>query len=192
MIGLAWAGTRFCGGTGDPGPLTDDGRELLEAMAEIGFTLDLSHMDWLSARQSLDMYPGPIIASHANAAALLPGYDGNRLIPEDVIRGIIDRDGIIGVIPFCKFLDNGWKKGYRREKISLETLAAHIDHICQMAGDAHHVGLGSDSDGGFGLEFAPADVDTIADLQKLAPILTTKGYNNEEIAAVLGGTGCVT
>ncbi len=186
VIGLAWAGTRFCGGTRDPGPLTDDGRELLEAMAEIGFTLDLSHMDWLSARQSLDMYPGPIIASHANAAALLPGYDGNRLIPDDVIRGIIDRDGIIGVIPFCKFLDNGWKKGDRRDKISLETLAAHIDHICQMAGDARHVGLGSDFDGGFGLESAPADVDTIADLQKLAPILTTKGYNNEEIAAVLG------
>jgi membrane dipeptidase len=143
-------------------------------------------MDWLSARQSLDLYAGPIIASHANAAALLPGYDGNRLIPDDVIKGIIDRDGIIGVIPFCKFLDNDWKKGDRRDRINLETLAAHIDHICQMAGDARHAGLGSDFDGGFGLESAPAEVDTIADLQKLAPILTTKGYNNEEIAAVFG------
>lgn len=186
VIGPAWAGTRFCGGTRDPGPLTDDGRALLEVMADIGFTLDLSHMDKLSARQSLDLYPGPIIASHANAAALLPGYDGNRLLPDDVIQGIIARDGIIGVIPMCKFLDNQWKWGDQRDKITLETLSTHIDHICQMAGDARHVGLGSDFDGGFGREAAPADVDTIADLQKLGPILMTKGYNDEEIAAVLG------
>jgi membrane dipeptidase len=186
IIGPAWAGTRFCGGTREPGPLTGEGRELLEAMADIDFTLDLSHMDWLSARQALDMYPGPLIASHANAAALLPGYDGNRLLPDDVIRGIIARQGIIGVIPFCKFLDNDWEKGDRRDGITLETLAAHIDHICQMAGDALHAGLGSDFDGGFGLESAPAGVETIADLQKLAPILMAKGYNNEEIAAVLG------
>jgi membrane dipeptidase len=186
IIGLAWAGTRFCGGTRDPGPLTDDGRALLEAMADIGFTLDLSHMDPLSARESLDLYPGPIIASHANAAALLPGYDGNRLVPEDVIKGLISRDGVIGMIPCCFFLSNGWKRGDRRDGITLETLATQIDHVCQLAGDALHVGLGSDFDGGFGLDSVPADVDTIADLQKLTPILKTKGYNDEEIAAVLG------
>ena len=187
MIGPAWAGTRFCGGTRDPGPLTDDGRALLEAMAEIGFTLDLSHMDELSARQSLDLYEGPIIASHANAAALLPGYNGNRLPPDDVIKGLLARNGIIGVVPFCAFLKTGWKKGNTRTGITLETVAAHVDHICQMAGDAQHVGLGSDFEGGFGLEDVPADIDTIADLQKLAPILEGKGYNDAEVTAVLGG-----
>ena len=99
---------------------------------------------------------------------------------------MIVRDGIIGVIPYCRFLDNSWKRGDRREKITLETLAAQIDHICQMAGDARHVGLGTDFDGGFGLDSVPEGIDTIADLQKLAPILITKGYNDEEIAAVLG------
>jgi membrane dipeptidase len=186
MIGLAWAGTRFCGGTRDPGPLTDDGRALLAAMADFGFTLDLSHMDVLSALQSLDFYEGPIIASHANAAALLPGYDGNRLLPDEIIRGLIARDGIIGVVPFCAFLKADWKKGDKRESISLENLAAHIDYICQMAGDARHVGLGSDFDGGFGLGAVPFEIDTIADLQKLVPILKGKGYNDEAVAAVLG------
>jgi membrane dipeptidase len=186
MIGPAWAGTRFCGGTHDPGPLTEDGRDLLEAMAEIGFTLDLSHMDELSARQSLDFYDGPLIASHANAAALLPGYDGNRLLPDAVIRGLIARDGIIGVVPFCAFLKTGWKRVDPRDDITLDTLAAHVDHICQMAGDARHVGLGSDFEGGFGLNAVPAGVDTIADLQKLAPILEGRGYNDEEIKAILG------
>ena len=187
VIGPAWAGTRFCGGTRDPGPLTDDGRLLLKAMADIGFTLDLSHMDELSARQSLDFYPGPIIASHANAAALVPGYDGNRLLQDGLIQGILERDGIIGVVPFCRFLDFEWKFGDPRDRITLETLAAHVDRICQMAGDARHVGLGSDFDGGFGLSAVPAGVDTIADLQKLGPVLAAKGYNDGQVAAVLGG-----
>jgi membrane dipeptidase len=186
MIGPAWAGTRFCGGTHDPGPLTNDGRALLEAMAELGFTLDISHMDELSARQALDLYEGPIIASHANPAALLPGYDGNRLLPEDVVRGLIERDAIIGVVPYCKFLKNDWKMGDKRDDITLATLAAHVDYICQMAGDAQHVGLGSDFDGGFGLSAIPADMDTIADLQDLGPILKAKGYNDEEVATIFG------
>ncbi|MGD0752769.1 MAG: membrane dipeptidase [Anaerolineales bacterium] len=186
MIGPAWAGTRFCGGTREPGPLTDDGRALLEAMAEMGFTLDISHMDELSARQSLDIYEGPIIASHANAAALLPGYDGNRLLPEDVIKGLIARDAIIGVVPFCAFLKSGWKMGDKRDDITLVTLAAHVDHICQMAGDARHVGIGSDFDGGFGLSAIPAGMDTIADLQDFGPILKANGYHDEEVTAIFG------
>ena len=186
IIGPAWAGTRFCGGTRDPGPLTDDGRALLRAMADFGFTLDLSHMDKLSAQQSLDLYEGPIIASHANAAALLPGYDGNRLPPDEVIKRLIARDGIIGVVPYCLFLKTGWKKGDPRNGITLATLAAHVDHICQMAGDARHVGLGSDFDGGFGLDAVPVDVDTIADLESLGPILEAKGYNDEDVTAILG------
>ncbi len=186
VIGPAWAGTRFCGGTRDPGPLTEDGRLLLKAMADIGFTLDLSHMDELSARQALDMYTGPIVASHANAAALVPGYDGNRLLQDDVLQGILERDGIIGVVPFCRFLNFEWKFGDPRDNITLETLAAHVDHICQMAGDARHVGLGTDFDGGFGVSAVPAGVDTIADMQKLGPVLAAKGYNDEQIAAVLG------
>jgi len=187
IIGLAWAGTRFCGGTHEPGPLTADGRELLKGMADFGFTLDLSHMDVLSARQSLDCYPGPIIASHANAAAVTLHYEGNRQLPDEVIKGIIDREGVIGVIPYCRFLDYGWKKGDPRDPITLQTLAAHIDHICQLAGDARHVGLGSDFDGGFGLASVPAGVDTIADLQTLSPILASRGYNENDVSAILSG-----
>jgi membrane dipeptidase len=156
-------------------------------MADFNFTLDLSHMDELAARQALDLYPGPIIASHANAAALVRGYTGNRLLSDGILRRLLERDGITGVIPNNHFLDFEWKKGDRRDSITLAHLAAHVDHICQLAGDARHVGLGSDYDGGFGLETVPAEVDTIADLQKLGTTLAAKGYNDEDIAAVLGG-----
>jgi len=188
FIGPAWVGTRFCGGTKEPGPLTTDGHELLSTMADLGFTLDLSHMDEPAVLESLDIYPGQIVATHANCLALVPGHAYNRLISDRVVRGIIERDGIIGVVPFNTFIKDGWLIGKsNREEVSLEDLVDHIDHICQLAGDARHVGIGTDFDGGFGMQSTPKEIDTIADLQKLVPLLLSRGYSEEDAAAVLGG-----
>jgi len=186
IIGPAWTGTRFCGGTREPGPLTKDGYELLEGMADIGFTLDLSHMDEEAVHQALDGYPGRIIASHANVKALHPGTESNRFLSDRIIHGIIERGGIIGVVPFNRFLVNDWSPNDGRMKVSLSHVVDHIDYICQIAGDAQHVGIGSDFDGGFGLQETPFEIDTIADLQKLAPFLAEKGYTEVDIEAILG------
>lgn len=186
IIGPAWSGTRFCGGTGEPGPLTDEGFELLDAMAEWDFILDLSHMDEQAALQALDRYPGRIIASHANALALVKGSESNRHLSDRVIRGLLERDGVIGVVPYNPFLKAGWVKGDPRTEVSLDMLAAHIDHICQLAGDARHAGIGSDFDGGFGAESTPAGLDTIADLHALVPLLLARGYAKDDAAAILG------
>jgi len=189
MIGLAWAGTRYCGGTGDPGPLTDEGRKLISAMADYNFILDLSHMDEASAYESLDRYEGPVMATHANCAALMRGSDSNRHLPDDVIRGLIEREGVIGVIPFNTFLKVGWdrKHGSRKDEVSLDVLIAHIDHICQMAGNANHAAIGSDFDGGFGLQSIPHELDSIADLQMIASRLVDRGYSETDAANILGG-----
>ena len=117
LIGPAWGGTRFCGGTREPGPMTAEGYELLESMAETGFSLDLSHMDEKAALQALDFYPGQIIASHGNALALLNGSESNRHLTDRVIHGILERDGMIGLVPFNAFLKAGWKRGDRREEV---------------------------------------------------------------------------
>lgn len=186
IIGPAWAGTRFCGGTGEPGPLTKEGYELLEGMADLGFSLDISHMDEKAALQSLDAYAGPIIASHANAAALLEDMDSNRFLSDRVIHGLIERHATIGVVPFNKFLLAGWQQRDGRHLVTLDRLVAQIDYICQIAGDAKHVGLGSDFDGGFGLQSTPLDIDTVADLGKIAPLLIKNGYTEGDVAAILG------
>src|SRR3989304_7006418 len=73
IIGPSWVGTRFCGGTGEPGPLTSDGRALLGAMAGLGLTLDLSHMAEEGFFEAVGEYPGVVIASHSNARALVRG-----------------------------------------------------------------------------------------------------------------------
>lgn len=186
LIGPAWAGTRFCGGTGEPGPLTKEGYALLDAMASFGFVLDLSHMDERAALEALDHYPGTIIVSHANARALLQGSDSNRHLTDRQIAGVLERDGVIGVVPYNKFLQVGWKTVDGRLAVSLQQVVEHIDYICQMAGDAKHVGIGSDFDGGFGWQSVPAEINTIADLQKLVPLLEKRGYSSEDIARIMG------
>ena len=189
LIGLAWAGTRYCGGTSEPGPLTPEGREFIAAMADFNFVLDLSHMDEAAALESLDRYEGPVMATHSNCAALMKGSDTNRHLPDRVIEGLIGRNGVIGLIPLNTFLKVGWlrKNGSRREEVPLDVLIAHIDHICQMAGDSLHAGIGSDFDGGFGVQSIPPELDSIADLQVIGPGLKARGYNDTDVENVLGG-----
>jgi membrane dipeptidase len=187
IIGPAWAGTRYCGGTKEPGPMTKEGFALLKGMADFGFALDLSHMDEKAALQALDIYPGQIIASHSNAAAPFKvAVDSNRHLSERLIHGLIEREAVIGVVVYNSFLKPDWRKGDRRSDVGLDRVIAQIDHICQIAGDAHHVGIGSDFDGGFGWQSVPDEINTIADLRKLIPLLHERGYAEPDIEAILG------
>jgi membrane dipeptidase len=186
IIGPAWAGTRFCGGTGEPGPLTKAGYELLEAMNDLGFVLDISHMDPFAAMQALDNFEGTIIASHANPLALMHREESNRFLPDDLIEAAFERDVVIGTVPYNRFLDANWVTGMRRELVSLEKVAAVIDYYCQIAGDARHVGIGSDFDGGFGWQHIPHEINTIADLHLVDPLLEQKGYTHADMAAIFG------
>jgi len=187
IIGPAWAGTRYCGGTREPGPLTKLGFELLDRMAELGLILDISHMDHQSARQSLDFYPGQVIASHANAEKLIDKIPINRHLKDETIRQLVERDGVIGLVPLNGFLDWFWREHGGRAAVSLEKYVDQIDYICQIAGDTLHVGVGTDFDGGFGVESVPYEVDTIADIPKLAPLLEKRGYNQEDIERIFSG-----
>ncbi len=186
IIGPAWAGTRYCGGTREPGGLTKQGYALLDHMAEFKLTLDLSHMDEKAALQALDNYPGAIVASHANALALIKDSNSNRHLTDLVIQGLLERNGVIGIVPANGFLLPHWNERGGRASVSLEAYVAHIDYVCQMAGNARHVGIGSDFDGGFGLQSVPGAIDTISDLRKIIPILEQKGYTEDDIAAILG------
>lgn len=187
LIGPAWAGNRYTGGTREPGPLTKEGFALLEVMAAFNLILDISHMDDLAARQSLDTYPGQVIASHANAETLIRGIPTNRHLKDATIRQLIERDGVMGIVPLNSFLDWEWRDHGGREMMSLDLIVAQIDHVCQLAGDTRHVALGTDFDGGYGVESVPPEIETIADLLKLAPQLAKKGYNQEDIARILSG-----
>jgi membrane dipeptidase len=188
IIGPAWSGTRYCGGTREPGPLTADGRKLLQAMDELGMMLDLSHMAEQAYYEALDSFAGTIIASHSNARALLDGSPvPDRHLSDAMVRRLVERDGVIGVVPYNRFLTGGWLPEDGRAGVTLEHVLRQIDHICQLAGDAQHTGLGSDFDGGFGLNQIPTGLDSIADLRFIGDSLTRSGYQPADVEAILSG-----
>jgi membrane dipeptidase len=187
LIGPVWAGGRWCGGTIEPGDFTSEGLAFLETMAGLGFVLDISHMNTASARRALDVYEGSIIASHANPSALLKNPSNERHLTDDSIRGLVERGGVMGVVPYNRFIDLDWKTGDDRSRVRLAHVAAMIDHVCQLAGDARHVALGTDFDGGFGWPDIPLELNTIADIQKLAPELEGRGYAPTDVEAIFNG-----
>lgn len=186
IIGPAWKATRYCGGTGQPGPLTAEGRALLAEMARSGIILDVSHMAEESFWQALEQFDGVVIASHSNCRAYAPPPLADRHLSDAMIRAVIDRDGVIGVVLFNRFLRPDVQDGQPKATVTLQAVVRHIDHICQIAGNARHVAIGSDSDGGFGSESMPHELDSVADLPHLAALLQQIGWSADEVTAVMG------
>jgi membrane dipeptidase len=184
-IGPAWDDTQYAAGAWrDQGGLSSEGRELLEIMAGRGLILDLTHLSELASLEALERYEGPVVASHSNARALVPTP---RQLSDTQIRLIAERDGLVGAVLFNAFLRKGYAKGDAKGSVTLHHVVAHIDHICQLLGDADHIGIGSDLDGGFGAADIPAELDTVADLPLLAVALRDKGYDEGAIRNILGG-----
>ena len=175
---------RYAGGTGTEEGLTAAGRELLAAFDEVGLILDLTHLSDPAFFQTLDHFAGPIMASHQNCRSLVPG---GRQFTDEQLRLVLDRQGIVAVACDAWMLYPDWVRGETScELVPMTTLADHIDHICQLAGDARHVAIGSDLDGGFGSNQTPRELTSIADLQRLAAILGDRGYRRDQVQAVLG------
>jgi membrane dipeptidase len=173
---------RYSGGTGTTGPITAAGVELLAEFARLGMILDVTHLSEPAFYQALDCFNGPVLASHNNCRALVPG---DRQFSDDQIQSLIDREAIIGIALDAWMLHPNWQAGKTPpEAVTLESVANHIDHICQLAGNSHHAALGSDLDGGYGTEQTPHDLTSIADLQKIADILAARGYPDREIDTI--------
>ena len=186
LIGPAHYGPgRYAGGTSAELGLTEDGVDLLHEMEQLSIILDLTHLSDEAFWQALDGFGGHVIASHNNCRALVPHQ---RQFDNRQIRAIIDRDGVIGTALDSWMLVPGWVRGRRdNQPATLKDVTDHIDHSCQLAGNAEHAAIGSDLDGGFGREQSPSDLDTIADLQKLGEILAKRGYRMEDISLIMHG-----
>ena len=185
IIGPAWHRNRYSGDTGEGGPLTALGRELLERMRALRLVLDVSHMSEEASVEALDTYDGPVVATHAHSRRTA---DIPRLLADRVVRGIVEHDGVIGVMPVNWALDGAWTSSAGKHAVTLERVVDAIDAVCQLAGDAAHVAIGTDFDGGQGAEAAPAELDTIADLPRLVPALAARGYGDSDIASIMGGS----
>ena len=183
-LGLSWQQTRYAGGTGAPGGLTLDGIALLHFMEQLGVALDVSHLAEESFWEALDLFHGHVAASHANCRALLGTDHADRYLSDAMIDAVIARGGVIGLALFNKMLVPTWDG--HKASVTFDHVMRHIDYVCNRAGDTLHVAIGSDFDGGFGREHVPAEIDTWRDIHKLADALAAHGWQDSDIANVLG------
>lgn len=185
-VGLAWDDTHYAAGAwrGSRHGLTQAGYTLLEVMGDHDVILDVTHMNEQGTMEALDRYDGAIIASHSNARAIVPTM---RQLSDTQIRGLGERNGVIGINMFNCFLRPDHKKGQPKALVTLDHVVAHIDHICQLLGDAGHVGLGTDMDGGFGAGDIASPINSSADLPLLADSLRAHGYAEEDVQMIMGG-----
>jgi membrane dipeptidase len=178
---------RYSPGTGASGGLTADGRELVEEMRRLRIVLDVTHLTDEAFWEALEIYDGPVWASHNNCRALVPHQ---RQFSDEQLKELIRRDGVIGAPFDAWMMVPGWVRGKTtpdQTGVKIETIVDHIDHICQLAGSGRHCAIGSDLDGGYGTEQTPLDLGSIADLQRLPEILARRGYSAGDIAGIMHG-----
>jgi membrane dipeptidase len=186
IIGPAHYGPgRYAGGTSTELGLGFEGKQLLREMERLGILLDLTHLSDEAFWEAMDCFSGPVLASHNNCRALVPHQ---RQLDNKQIHAIISREGVIGVALDNWMIRPGWTRAAKEnERVTLPHVTDHIDYISQLAGNSLHAAIGSDLDGGFGREQSPADLDTIADLQQIAEILSKRGYSDADIASIMHG-----
>ena len=177
----------YAQGTDATGLMGPTGHDLLTEMERLNIILDATHLCDDSFWHALNHFNGPVWASHNNCRALV---NHNRQFCDDQIRELIRRDAVIGGALDAWMLVPNWVRGQSTPKAmncTLATMIDHLDHICQLAGNARHIGIGSDLDGAFGTEQCPADLDTIADLQTIPALLQQRGYTDAEVKQVMHG-----
>jgi membrane dipeptidase len=175
----------YAHGTDSTGGIGYKGKELLKKIEALNLILDATHLCDTSFWETMKNYNGPIWASHNNCRKFV---NHNRQFSDEQIKELINRDAVIGVALDAWMMVPNWVRGESTPKsmgVTLRQMIDNIDHICQLSGDALHVGIGTDLDGGFGKEQTPSDLETIADLQKVPQMLADKGFDKEDIDNIM-------
>lgn len=178
---------RYAQGTDATGFMGENGKALLKEMERLNIILDATHLCDDSFWEAMKNFNGHIWASHNNVRALV---NHNRQFSDEQIKELISRGAVIGGALDAWMIVPGWVRGQSTPQAmncDLEKMIDHLDHICQLAGNALHIGIGSDLDGAFGTEQCPYDLHTISDLQNLPALFVKRGYSVADIENIMHG-----
>ena len=176
---------RYANGTDAKGEMKKEGLDLLKKMEELNIILDATHLCDDAFWQAMDNFHGQVWASHNMCRALV---DHNRQFSDDMIKVLIERGAVIGAAFDAWMIVPNWERGKSTPKsmnCNMEKVLDHIDHICQIAGNCLHVGIGSDLDGAYGKEQCPYDLETIADIQAIPSLLRQRGYVDADVENIM-------
>jgi membrane dipeptidase len=183
--------------------LTVFGLSIVERMNATGMVVDVSHCADQTTLDALAASKAPVVFSHANCRALAPGL--MRLKTDEAIRAMAKTGGVMGVA-FIRFMVR------QQEPVTVEHVLDHVDHIVKLVG-VQHVAVGSDLDmvgnpnpigGGMNPRNQPnfsryqyheaeggriniAGLDHPKRMFDLTEGLILRGYNDKDIASMLGG-----
>lgn len=158
----------------DIGPgLTDAGRALVRACAELGLVVDLSHLNEAGFWDVAELELGPLVASHSGVHALCAA---SRNLTDRQLDAIAASDGLVGIVfatPFLRpdFADDA--------DTPLSLIAEHARYVADRIG-VGHVALGSDFDGAT----VPAELGDAAGLPRLLDALRAVGFGEAELEAI--------
>jgi membrane dipeptidase len=136
--------------------------------------LDLSHMADQAVADAFEMWRGPIICSHSNARAIVPG---DRQITDATAAEVARRGGILGISFYPTHLR---KQG----RTTLEDVVRHAVHLARAAGGPEHVGLGTDLDGGIDSRYGP--IHDLGELKRFLPGMLGRHFGAAQVEGIMG------
>lgn len=164
--------------------LTELGAAVVAAMNRVGMAIDVSHCGERTSLEALRSSRAPVLVTHANCRALVPGQRRNK--SDAVIRALAAGGGVMGITLVRGFVGRGLP--------GLDDVLDHFDHVARLVG-VEHVGLGSDLaadalDELTGEPLPPYRIDGLrldARALQIADGLLRRGYSEEDVGAMLGG-----
>ena len=133
IVGLAWRGTRYSAGTGEPGPLTPLGpRARARNPPTQGMILDLSHAAEEAFFEALELSDGRGDRFPLESARAMCNTD--RQLSDRMIRAIADRNGVIGSVPFSLMLVEDWERIREAGRADRTRVAEAMQHTAEVAG----------------------------------------------------------
>lgn len=149
------------------------GRDVVKEMNRLGIMVDVSHASEGTFWDAIKYSTQPIIASHSSARALC---DHDRNLTDEQLRALAKNGGVVQLCLLDAYIHKDPKAA------SVCDAAEHLDHMIKVAG-IDHVGIGTDFDGGGGLQGCKGDNDLI----NLTIKMIEKGYTEEDLRKIWGG-----
>ncbi len=171
---LTWnTANQYAGGALSKGGLSDLGKEFLAEMERLGVLLDVSHLNKTSFWDVLEVYRGPIMASHSNARELV---DSPRNLTKRQLHALRERPSWVGVSFARSHLTT-------HRQSTVDDVVLHFEALREDLG-LERVGVGTDFAGI--LSGPPKGLETVGQLPHLWQMLAANGWSEAEIVAVRG------